>query len=198
MQEVCKRYLDEELKAKESKIVALQEDATVTSDRIATLEETAVEHEKEITSLKGQVEKQALDIDKKDKEIGEQQKISEEQKEKVCSFAEKKTKLGLVFKWYVFPVITVVLVLAYVLFVALQFIACDAEWNLSTKIVDIIGKTTFGKNTEGYIAIVDSALFIILTSIVIPNFFVKPWDKEKRNADKQKRIEKYIERNHLL
>lgn len=198
VQEVCKRYLEEELKAKESEILSLQEDATVTSNRIATLEETAVEHEKEITSLKGQVEKQALDIDKKDREIGEREKISEEQKEKVCNFAEKKTKLGLVLKWYVFPIVTVLLILAYVLFVALQFIACDAEWNLSTKIVDVIGKTTFGKNTEGYIAIVDSALFIILTSIVVPNFFVKPWDKEKRNADKQKRIEKYIERNHLL
>ena len=81
-----------------------------------------------------------------------------------------------------------VVVPRYVLYAILLTILMWFIWN----------KTTFGKNTEGYIAIVDSALFIILTSIVVPNFFVKPWDKEKRNADKQKRIEKYIERNHLL
>lgn len=202
VQEVCKRYLEEELKVKENKILSLEDDASVTTEKIASLEKTAVVHEKEITSLKDQVQKQILDIGEKDRiienKISEHQKVNEEQKERICSFAEKKTKLGFGFKWYVFPIATILLILAYIAFVALQFVSCDADWNFATKIVEVIGETTFGQKVDGYIAIVDSGVFIILTTIVIPNFLVKPWDKEKRNADKQKRIERYIEKNHLL
>lgn len=205
VQEVCKRYLEDELKEKESKIVALQDNASHTTERMATLEETAVEHEKEITSLRGQVAQQATDIDaknktidEKNKEISESKKKSEEHKEQICNFAEKKTRLGLILKWYVFPIVTALLCVAYFIFLVFQFIACDADWNFVTKIIEAIGETTFGKKVDGYIAIIDSGIFVFLTSIVIPNFFVKPWDKEKRNADKQKRIEKYIVRHKLL
>lgn len=205
VQEVCKRYLEDELKEKESKIAALQDNASHTTKRMATLEETAVEHEKEITSLRGQVAQQATDIDaknktidEKNKEISESKKKSEAHKEQICNFAEKKTRLGLILKWYVFPIVTALFCITYIAFLALQFVACDADWNFVTKIIEAIGETTFGKTVEGYIAIIDSGIFVFLTSIVIPNFFVKPWDKEKRNADKQKRIEKYIAKHKLL
>lgn len=97
VQEVCKRYLEDELKEKESKIATLQDDASHITKRITTLEETSVEHEKEISSLRGQVEQQASDIDEKDsiiadknEQLGEQQRLSEKQKEKICTFAEKR------------------------------------------------------------------------------------------------------------
>lgn len=205
VQKVCKRYLEEELKAKESKIASLQESASASSAKITTLEETAVEHEKEITSLRGQVAQQATDInaknktiDEKNKEISESKKKSEAHKEQICNFAEKKTRLGLILKWYVFPIVTALFCITYIAFLALQFVACDADWNFVTKIIEAIDETTFGKTVEGYIAIIDSGIFVFLTSIVIPNFLVKPWDKEKRNADKQKRIEKYIAKHKLL
>lgn len=205
VQEVCKRYLEDELKEKENEIEVLRGSATVSEGRITSLEETAVNREKEISSLRGQVEQQASDIvvknktiDEKNKKISESQKKSEEHKEQICNFAKKKTRLGLILKWYVFPIVTALLVIAYIAFLALQFVACDADWNFVTKIIESIGETTFGKKVEGYIAIIDSGIFVFLTSIVIPNFFVKPWDKEKRNADKQKRIEKYIVKHKLL
>ena len=205
VQEVCKRYLEDELKEKENEIEVLRGSATVSEGRITSLEETAVNREKEISSLRGQVEQQASDIvvknktiDEKNKKISESQKKSEEHKEQICNFAKKKTRLGLILKWYVFPIVTALLVIAYIAFLALQFVACDADWNFVTKIIKSIGETTFGKKVEGYIAIIDSGIFVFLTSIVIPNFFVKPWDKEKRNADKQKRIEKYIVKHKLL
>lgn len=205
VQEICKKYLEEELKEKEEKIICLQKDASNTAKRIESLEETSLEHKKEISSLMEQVEKQAtgmserdIIIAKKDTEISQQLKLSEKQKEKVCDFAEKKTRVSLILKWYVFPITTIVLIFSYLLFVIFQFIACDAEWNIVTTLVEALGETTFGKKVDGYIAIVDSALFVVLTTIVIPNFFVKPWDKEKRNADKQKRIENYIKKNNLL
>lgn len=109
-----------------------------------------------------------------------------------------KTRFGLILKWYLFPIVTVLLCVEYIAFLVFQFVACDADWNFVTKIIDAIGETTFGKKVDGYIAIMDSGIFVFLTSIVIPNFFVKPWDKEKRNADKQKSIEKYITKHKLL
>lgn len=184
VQEVCKRYLEEKLEEKEN--------------RITLLENTAKQHENDIISLQGCVEKQNVCIDEKDRIIEKSRKESEEHKEKLCSYAKKKTQLGFILKWYVFPIIAVVGVLTYALFIAFQFVACDAEWNLATKIIEMIGKTTFGKNVEGYIAVIDSALFIVLTAIVIPNFWVKPWDNEKRNIDRSERIEKYIAKNKLL
>lgn len=205
VQEVCKRYLEDELKEKENKIATLQDNASHTTERITTLEESAVEHEKEISSLRGQVAQQATDIDaknktidEKNKEISESKKKSEEHKEQICKFAKKKTRFGFVLKWYVLPISTVLLCAAYIAFLAFQFVACDADWNFVTKIIDAIGETTFGKKVDGYIAIIDSGIFVFLTSIIIPNFFVKPWDMEKRNADKQKRIEKYIAKHKLL
>lgn len=205
VQEVCKKYLEDELKEKQDQITSLQENASINTKRILTLEENAVLHEKEITSLRGQVEKQASDMDERDKliekqnrEINARKKTSEEHKEQICSFAEKKIRIKLVFKWYVFPIMTAILAISYILFILFQFVACDATWNIITKIVTAIGETTFGKNVDGYIAIVDSALFIVLSTIIAPNFWVKPWDKEKRNDDKLRMVESYIEKNKLL
>lgn len=205
VQEVCKKYLEEELKEKQNQITSLQENADINTKRILTLEENAISHEKEITLLRGQVEKQASDMDKRDKlieqqsqQINAQNKTSEEHKEQICCFAEKKIRTKLVFKWYIFPIITAILAISYILFVLLQFIACEAPWNVATKIVAAIEGTTFGQNVEGYVAVVDSALFVVLSTIIAPNFWVKPWDKEKRNADKLRMVESYIEKNKLL
>lgn len=205
VQEVCKRYLEEKLKAKESKIAYLQESASVSSERIANLEGAAVEREKEISSLRAQVEKQASDIDERDriiddksKEFSEHRAVSEAQKEKICAFAEKKTRIGYILKWYIFPIITITLVVAYCLFIALQLICCDADWNFVTKILESIGETTLGKNSDGYVLAIDGAIFTIIVGFIVPNLWVKPWDVEKRIKDKEQRIEKYISKNKLL
>ena len=205
IQSVCQKYLEEELKQKEEKIVSLQEHASNTAKQIESLEEISVEDKKEISSLRGQVEQQVSDInaknktiDEKNKEISEIHKKSEKHKEQICNFAEKKTRFGFILKWHVFPIFTLLVCVEYIAFLVFQFVACDADWNFVTKIIDAIGETTFGKKVDGYIAVIDSGIFVFLTSIIIPNFFVKPWDIEKRNADKQKRIEKYIVKHKLL
>jgi len=205
IQEVCKKHLEEELKEKDSMISSLKENENISNERITALEENVQGYEKEISSLKEQVDKQALDINEKEqiinnntKEIVESKRVNETYKENIYEFAQKKTRLSFALKWYVFPAITVFLIVSYILFVAFQFIACDAEWNFVTRVVELIGQTTFGKSVNGYIAVVDSAVFILLVTIIVPNFFVKPWDNEKRDLDKQNRIERYIKNNKLL
>lgn len=101
-------------------------------------------------------------------------------------------------KWYVFPFVALAFVAFFCVFIALQLFYCDADWNFVTKILDAIAETTLGKSSDGYVFAVNGALFTFMIAVVIPNLWVKPWDKEKRDMDKQDRIEKYIKKNKLL
>ena len=100
-------------------------------------------------------------------------------------------------KRYVFPAFSTLIVIAFCIFVFLQFVFCDKSWNIANIVLDYVSNTTFGKNVDSYIAVIDGAAFTLLISVVIPLLWVKPWDKEKRDEDKQKRIEQYINRNNL-
>lgn len=198
VQALCKKYLEKELEEKSYEIDALHSVAEQSATKIAELKEVNASQEEEIILLKEKIIENEKTIDTSQKSIHKQKKISETQKQQICDFAEKKTKLGFVIKWYIIPAVIILLFILFIIFLVLQFVCCDAKWNFATKIIDAIGTTTFGKNVEGYVAVIDGGLFTFLTVVVIPQFWVKPWDAEKRELDKQKKIENYITKNKLL
>ena len=194
VQTICQNYLKEELEKKEQKIASLEADTVSKNESIVSLEEKNNDQAKEISTLKDEVSAQKADLEKTQKEL---ESMSESHKEQICAFAKKKTAFAWALKWYILPIITIILVSLFFLFVVLQFVFADAKWNIATIIMNKIGETPFGKNVEGYYAIVDGGILAFLLSFIIPTCWVKPWDKDKRDADKQNRIEKYIKRHHL-
>ncbi len=191
IQSICQNYLQKELKEKEERIKKLEAEASTSIHDYDILEKEKEKREIEIGILK-------KELASKKEEAEQKQKMSEERKEKVCAYAKKKTTLSFAFKWYVFPIISSVLVVLFFALISFQFLFSNASWNIVIKLMDRIGETQFGKNVPEYYACVDGGIFAFLLAFVVPNIKTKPWDKEKRDNDRQKRIERYIEKHNLL
>lgn len=183
VQTYSQNYLDEQLKAKDETIVAVSDESAAKDVKI----ENAEKHAQEMDEL--------LDVEKR--KTASKEKELEEKREHICKYAERKILPWYIFKWYISPFAVVLYSVLFVVFIALQFFFCEADWNLATKLFELIATTTFGKNVEGYIAVIDAATFAVLSVILVPQFWVKPWDAEKRTNDKQAKIAKYIEKNKL-
>lgn len=203
VQEVCKRYLEEELKDKESKIASLQEDVTITTERIATLEETAAIHENEIASLKGQVAKQVSDMGEKDriiedksKKISDHKKMSETQKEKICAFAEKKILPAYICRCYMIPTVLAIATLLSLVFLLLQFVLQDEGWNFAILFFNWIKTTWFGEMVGDFVHVIDAALIGLLW-FLLKKFMKNPFNQVKNKDYKTKLIQSYIKKNDL-
>ena len=203
VQEVCKRYLEVELKKKESEIEILRGTATNSADRITTLEETAVKHEKEITLLQGKVEKQASDIDEKDnviadknEQLSKQLRMSEEQKERICKFAKKKITPLYVWKSFLIPIILAITTLVAVAFLLLQFSFKEESWNFAVLLFDWVKTTWFGEKVGDFVYSIDVALFGALW-FLLKKFMRNPFDKNKNETYKAELIQAYIKKNGL-
>ena len=203
VQEICKKYLDEKLKEKEEKIVSLQEDASNTAKRIESLEESTLEHKKEISSLKGKVEKQASDIDEKDsviavknEQLSKQQRLSEEQKEKLCAFAKKKITPLYVFRCFLIPIALVIITLIAIAFLLLQFLFKEESWNFAVLFFDWIKTTWFGEKVGDFVYSIDVALFGAIW-FLLKKFMRNPCNKINNNIYKAQLIQNYIKKNDL-
>lgn len=183
-------YLDDQLKEKEKKLHEAAALVTQKSDENADLVKTVAERDSELKQQEEELKKRTAEIKRKEAE-------NEDKRKRICQFAERKTRFPFVMKWYVFPAVAALIVIAFGVFVLLQFAFCDKSWNVANIVFDYVAKTTFGKNVDSYIAVIDSAAFAILGVAVFPQFKIRPWDKEKREEDKQKRIEQYIKRYNL-
>lgn len=183
-------YLNDQLKEKEKKLYEAEALVTQKTDENAGLAKTIADRDSKLEQQEEEIKKRTAEIKRKETE-------SEDKRERICQFAERKTRFPFVMKWYVFPAIAALIVIAFCVFVLLQFAFCDKSWNVANIVFDYVSNTTFGKKVDSYIAVIDGAAFTLLISVVLPLFWVKPWDKEKRDEDKQKRIERYIERNNL-
>jgi len=191
IQAECKKYLDAELKEKERAISQLTDDVEKGEKAIRSLQQSQEQQQDEIESLKQKI---VCDESK----LSNAREESEKQKEKLCVYAEKKIRCRYVFKWYVLPIVTIILTITYVAFIALQFVFCEAPWNFVTQLMNNVATTTFGKNVEEYVLPINAAIFAVLSGVVFPVLWSKPWDYTKKSEDKQKRIEEYLQKNKLL
>ena len=118
------------------------------------------------------------------------------QKDRICHFAENKTKMKYCVSFYVIPTLIVVLSMAYIVFVLLQLFACSASWNFVTRFFDYIQITTFGKGSSGPIYLIDFVLFCGL-AFFWKKAMMNPFDKGRKQAYRDKLVEDYIKKNNL-
>lgn len=137
------------------------------------------------------------------KEDGLRQEITglsnkqEEQREKICKYAEKKVKPLFNLRWYVIPGVVLTYSICVIIFIALQMLWCDENWNFVTKILEYVANTTFGKNISEYVAVIDTAA-VALIGIFVKWLWRNPLDNTKKKEDMLKRVDEYIKENDLM
>ena len=187
-------YLEGEL---EDANMQLTEAHQVIDTQSGTIQSLQTEKEQVTT----RAEEQAAQAAKK--ELGFREEISsltnkqEEQREKVCKFAESQIMPVLNFRWYVIPGILLLYTLLVTGFIALQMLWCDKSWNIVTTFCNYVGTTTFGSNIEAYVQVIDAALIVP----IVPLFkclWKNPWNKAARREDMANRVAKYIKDHDLL
>lgn len=189
VQTYSQNYLRQQLAKKDTELVAVSAESSEKDMQIQALKSESISKDSLLRS-------QRAAIAEKDKSLEQQIESLEDKREKVCAFAERKTLPVYIIRWFILPCLNILLIVAYLSFIGLQFFCCEAPWNIATKVSAYIATTQFGQN-DGYMLAIDSAVFIIL-SVAIPKLWRNPWNKEKRHIDKQNRIELYIQRNKLF
>lgn len=189
IQTYSQHYLENELKSKEeerqiiqkerdSKTIQINELTDYIQKKDTILEEIGVEKGNVVT------------------ELGLKENELEFYRERICKFAEKRILPMYRWRWYVLPTLIVIYSLFVVVFIALQFLFCDASWNFVNILFDIIKNTTFGKGVQDYIYVVDVALSVFI-GVLIKYLWRNPLDKAEKQDDKTVRVEQYIKNNHL-
>lgn len=182
VQRICQNYLDEELKQKDKENQEIQKERD--EQKTVVIRLTGDIHERD-AKLK---EKQAL-ITQKTKEL-------EEKRDNISRFAEKQTKRRYFRKVYIVPTLLLFSVILFAIFVVMQIIFGDKDWNVVIDFFDWLKTTPFGKDNDGIMFIVDSVLVGII-GWAFSRWWINPFDKEKKQQIKDELAQKYIEQNKL-
>lgn len=182
VQRISQNYLDEELHKKEATIVALQEDVSRYGIEGKALQDKIDEKDAALTESN-------RTIQRKDEEIKKKQ-------DRILSHAERKAQPKYIAKTYVIPVLLVLLVLTFVLFILLQFIYKDEKWNFAVAFFDWARATYFGTYVGDCIYAIDLALAAIV-GWMLKKWMVNPFKKELNELRKMELVQRYIKENHL-
>ena len=182
VQRISQNYLDEELRKKDATIVALQADVSRYGIEGKALQDKIDEKDTALTESNRTIQRQ-------DEEIKQKQG-------RILSHAERKTQPKYIAKTYVIPVLLALLVLAFVLFILLQFIYKDEKWNFAVAFFDWTKATYFGTYVGDYIYTIDLALAAIV-GWLLKKWMVNPFNKELNELRKMELVQRYIKDNHL-
>ena len=182
VQRISQNYLDEELRKKDATIVALQADVSRYGIEGKALQDKIDEKDTALTESNRTIQRQ-------DEEIKQKQG-------RILSHAERKTQPKYIAKTYVIPVLLALLVLAFVLFILLQFIYKDEKWNFAVAFFDWTKATYFGTYVGDYIYAIDLALAAIV-GWLLKKWMVNPFNKELNEFRKMELVQRYIKDNHL-
>ena len=97
---------------------------------------------------------------------------------------------------YVLPILLALLVVFLVIFIGLQFICKDKEWNFAILFYEWIRSTYFGMCVGDFVYAIDG----VFAGIV--GYFLKKWMRNPFNATKKKKskmdlVQKYIDDHQL-
>ena len=182
VQRISQNYLDEELRKKDATIVALQADVSRYGIEGKALQDKIDEKDTALTESNRTIQRQ-------DEEIKQKQG-------RILSHAERKTQPKYIAKTYVIPVLLALLVLAFVLFILLQFIYKDEKWNFAVAFFDWTKATYFGTYVVDCIYAIDLALAAIV-GWLLKKWMVNPFNKELNELRKMELVQRYIKDNHL-
>lgn len=100
-------------------------------------------------------------------------------------------------KWHVLPALIVIYSLFVIVFVGLQFLFGSVPWNFTNAVTVFVETTSFGTHNENPMGIIDSVLGMAMIASLRLLWWIKPWNKSKKNNDRAEWVEKYITKNNL-
>ena len=182
VQRITQNYLDDRLSASE--------------ENNKQLAETVAQHETEIGKLKQAIGSRDSQLGTTQDALAEKTAALEKSRRKIAEFAENRTKLQYRWKVYGIQALLVVLSIAYIAFVALQFFAETEKWNFVIKFFEWVKTTPFGLDNDGVMYIVDAAL---LGGIVwlYSKLWRNPFDKERNKQLKVDLVQSYLSQNDI-
>lgn len=187
-------YLESELGVATSKLDAAAQVINEQSETISSLQT-------EVSGVTARAEAQADQASRNEAgykdEIAKLNNKQEQQREKVCKFAEKEIMPIFNLRWHVIPALILLYSLCVIVFIALQMFWCNETWNVVTKMLGYIANTTFGKNISEYVAVIDTAA-VALIGVFFKYLWLNPWNKSKKKEDLMKRVNEYIREHDLL
>lgn len=182
VQRICQNYLDEELKQKD------KENQEIKKERD--------EQKTVVIRLTGDIHDRDARLEEKQNIIASKTRELEQKRDNISRFAEKQTKRRYIGKVYVVPTLLTVSVILFVIFVVMQIIFDDKDWNVVIGFFDWLKTTPFGKDDDGIMFIVDTALAGVI-GWVFRRWWINPFDKEKKQQIKDELAQKYIVQNKL-
>lgn len=120
----------------------------------------------------------------------------EEKNRKIAEFAEKQTKRKYRWKVYCLPLLFLILAVAYISFVALQFFGGTEKGNFVIRFFEWLKTTPFGKENDSVMYIIDGALFAVLAWL-FRKLWRNPLNKSKNEQLQADLVQKYISENEI-
>lgn len=182
VQRITQNYLDEELRKKEDQIQSLQTDVSQRGAEVEAMQERFEEQSHALEDSKRQIENQTEELKKK--------------QEQIINLATSKIMAKYIWINYVLPILLALLVVFLVIFIGLQFICKDKEWNFAILFYEWIRSTYFGMCVGDFVYAIDG----VFAGIV--GYFLKKWMRNPFNATKKKKskmdlVQKYIDDHQL-
>lgn len=182
VQRISQNYLDEELKQKD------KENHEVKKERD--------EQKTVVIQLTGDIQDRDARLEEKQNIIANKTKELEEKQDKISRFAEKQTRRRYIGKVYITPALLILSAVLFVVFVVMQIFFGDKDWNVVTDLFDWLKATAFGKDNDGIMFIVDSVFFGII-GWMFRQWWINPFNEDKKRHLKHELAQKYIENNKL-
>lgn len=188
-QQFSQNYLKEQLKERDEKIAAISE--------------AAEQNSKQIEQMRAEAKQMRAEAIEKEKQLATLQENSREhlrnyntKKEQVRELAEKHIMPMFYLQYYIIPMLLIILTIAFVSFIALQFFFCDAEWNFVILFFNWMRGTTFGKGVGDLIYVIDLAFFGAL-GFLLKKGMKNPFDTGGKKQAMSNMAARYIKRNNL-
>ena len=182
VQRITQNYLDEELRKKEDKIESLQTDVAKRGAEVESMQERFKEQSDALEESKRQIENQTEELKRKQNQI--------------VNLATSKIMPKFIWINYALPILIAILVAFLVIFISLQFICKDKEWNFAVLFYEWIRSTYFGVRVGEYVYAIDLA-FVGIVGYLLKKWMRNPFNATKRRKLKIGLVEKYIDDHKL-
>ena len=178
------QYMDAELRKREEE--ANQQKAEISQLRFATQEQ-----EEQIKNLQSDLSELNESRSSAEENLKNQSGELAKSKDQIRKLAEKQITPKFYWKSYCLPAVVSLIALMFAAFIVLQFCLRDKSWNFAVNFYSWASQTYFGQKVGDFVYIIDG-IFLSITVWLMKKYFKNPFNKEKRNSEKEAMIDKCI------
>jgi len=195
-QQFTQNYLADQLIDRDKKIAAISKVAEQNSQQIERMRVEAERVKAETEQMKAEAVENKRRMTSLQEDSRTHLQNYNTQKVQIYEFAKKHIMPMFCLRYYIIPVFLIILVLAFVSFIVLQFFFCDEEWNFVILFFNWMKETIFGKEVGDLIYVIDGAFFGALI-FLLKKGMKNPFDTDAMEQAKSNMVENYIKKNNL-